>query len=75
MRISLSKGAGVFFFKRLNGDVLVALGKRNEPSFKGFWSFAGGNFDNTDMDGYFNYINQILTDLYNLPAYDWKQLI
>ena len=39
-----------FFFKRLNGDVLVALGKRNEPSFKGFWSFAGGNFDNSDVD-------------------------
>lgn len=52
LRISTSKGAGLFFFKRLNGNVLVALGKRNEPSFKGFWSFAGGNFDITDVDLY-----------------------
>jgi 8-oxo-dGTP pyrophosphatase MutT (NUDIX family) len=52
LRISKSKGAGIFFFKRLNGDVLVALGKRNEPSFKGFWSFAGGNFDIIDVDLY-----------------------
>lgn len=52
LRIKSSKGAGIFFYKRVNDDVLVALGKRNEPSFKGFWSFAGGNFDITDVDLY-----------------------
>ncbi len=34
-----------------------------------------GNFDDTDMDGYFGYINKLLTELYNLPAYDWKKRI
>jgi 8-oxo-dGTP pyrophosphatase MutT (NUDIX family) len=53
MKISVSKGAGIFFYKRLqNGDVLVALGKRNEAPFRGSWSFAGGNFDVTDVDLY-----------------------
>ena len=52
MKISPSKGAGIIFYKILNGNVLVALGKRNEPPFKGSWSFAGGNFDITDVDLY-----------------------
>jgi hypothetical protein len=34
-----------------------------------------GNFDDTDMDSYFGYINKLLTDLYSLPAYDWKKRI
>ena len=52
MKISPSKGAGIIFYKILNGNILVALGKRNEPPFKGSWSFAGGNFDITDVDLY-----------------------
>lgn len=31
-----------------------------------------GKFDNLDVDSYFVYINQLLVDLYGLPAYDWK---
>ena len=50
LRIKTSKGAGIFFYKRVNDDVLVALGKRNESPFIGSWSFAGGNFDRTDVD-------------------------
>jgi 8-oxo-dGTP pyrophosphatase MutT (NUDIX family) len=52
LRITTSKGAGIFFYKRVYDDVLVALGKRNESPFKGSWSFAGGNYDNTDVDLY-----------------------
>lgn len=52
MKVSVSKGAGIFFYKRLNGNLLVALGKRNEPPFYGSWSFAGGNFDKSDFDLY-----------------------
>ena len=50
MKFLASKGAGIFFYKRVNDDVLVALGKRNESPFIGSWSFAGGNFDRTDVD-------------------------
>ena len=50
MKVLASKGAGIFFYKRVNDDVLVALGKRKESPFKGSWSFAGGNFDRTDAD-------------------------
>lgn len=50
LTITTSKGAGIFFYKRVNDDVLVALGKRSESPFIGYWSFAGGNFDRTDVD-------------------------
>jgi 8-oxo-dGTP pyrophosphatase MutT (NUDIX family) len=50
LRITSSKGAGIFFYKRFNDDVFVALGKRNESPFRGSWSFAGGNFDKSDVD-------------------------
>jgi hypothetical protein len=32
-----------------------------------------GKFDNTDMDGFFGYINKLLVQLYSLPAYDWQK--
>lgn len=32
-----------------------------------------GKFDNTDMDGFFGYINKLLVQLYNLPAYEWQK--
>jgi 8-oxo-dGTP pyrophosphatase MutT (NUDIX family) len=50
MKFIASKGGGIFFYKRVNDGVLVALGKRNESPCKGSWSFAGGNFDKSDVD-------------------------
>lgn len=50
MKVLGSKGAGIFFYKRVNDDILVALGKRKDSPSKGSWSFAGGNLDSTDVD-------------------------
>ena len=36
---------------------------------------GAGKFDDGDMDGFFGYINTLLTQLYNLPSYDWKKRI
>jgi 8-oxo-dGTP pyrophosphatase MutT (NUDIX family) len=52
MKISVSTGAGIFFYKRQNEKLLIALGQRKESPFKGSWSFAGGNFDSSDGDLY-----------------------
>lgn len=32
-----------------------------------------GNFSNADIDEYFSYVNEVVTKLYSLPAYDWKK--
>lgn len=43
-------GAGVFFYKKENGEIFVALGLRKINPNAGKWSFAGGNLDLTDQN-------------------------
>lgn len=63
---------------RVDVDKAVSGAKFNEFLTKSRYvgtKVGLGNFDSTDMDGYFDYINRLLTDLYGLPAYDWKKRI
>jgi len=63
---------------RIDVDKAVTSTKFNEFLTKsGYVSTKAGlgNFSDADIDDYFGYINELLTKLYSLPAYDWKKRI
>jgi 8-oxo-dGTP pyrophosphatase MutT (NUDIX family) len=60
-----SQGAGVIFYKKENGQILVALGLRKGGRQAGIWSYAGGNLDSTDKSYYDCAIREAREEFFN----------
>lgn len=59
------KGAGLLFYKKEAGVVSIAMGKRLGKPGAGFWSYAGGQLENSDHDYFACAVREAREEFFN----------